>query len=163
MMPEKEYIQFARTVTAILKDCFLAIEYPDKPAIDIEKDLNLNENEVDFSSGRSSLTKGNTYIFHKEKTLNHKQELLDICKSLPKLKTIVTGTAGTIAYTDLLPDKKTTLFSLKQYCMHADKFIGMLSINEIGYPKDMVGTDNFQAAPINLMYEYKDQVNPDAE
>lgn len=127
------------------------------------KDLGISIDDVYVSSGLSSVTKGNFYIFHKEKVLGHKQELLDLCKSLPKLKTIVTGTAGTIAYTDLLPDEKCTLTALRRYCIHADKFIGMLSINEIGYPKDMVGTDNFQASPIHLAWHYKDQVNPNAE
>lgn len=161
MIPETDYLKFARTLTSLLKDCFLATEYPDKPAINITKDLGISSDDVEFISGCSSLTKGNIYLFRKSESLNHKEELLQLCKSLPKLKTIITGTAGTIAYTDLLPDKKTTLFTLKQYCQHADKFIGLLSINEIGYPKDLVGTENFQAAPIHLALHYKDQVNPD--
>ncbi|MBQ8604458.1 MAG: hypothetical protein IJ410_06420 [Oscillospiraceae bacterium] len=163
MLPENDYLQFSRAVSKILKDCFVAIDNPNKEPIDLRKEFDLSINEVTFTCACSTLTKENTYIFHKEKTISHKQELLDLCKSLPKLKTVVTGTAGTIAYTDLLPDEKCTLTALKRYCMHADKFIAMLSINGIGYPKDMVGTDNFQAAPINLMYKYKDQVNPDAE
>lgn len=79
------------------------------------------------------------------------------------MKTVVSGTAGTIAYADLLPDKKVNPITLNLYCEHADKFVGLLTINGIGYAKDFVGSDDFKAAPIELSYRYKEQVNPDVK
>lgn len=79
------------------------------------------------------------------------------------MKTVVSGTAGTIAYADLLPSGKIHPITLKGYCEDADKFIGLLTINGIGYAKDFVGSDDFKAAPIELSYRYKEQVNPDVK
>ena len=151
MIPQSDYLNFTKALKPIFKDCFLITEYPDKDYLLIEDNFDLSQENITVSSGCSSITKGNTYLFNKPKALTHKNELLQLCKSLPKLKTIITGTAGTIAYTDLLPDKQMDEFTLKKYCEFADKFIGLLSINGIGYPKDFVGTESFQAATINLM------------
>lgn len=162
MLPLKDYMVFSKKLAIILKDCYLTTHYPNDVIISIQKDLNLSPDEVAFASGCSSLTEGNIYLFKKENAKKHKEELLDICLSLPKMKTVLTGTAGTIAYTDLLPDMQTNLNALIQHCQHADKFIGLLQINEIGYGKsDMVGNENFKASPISLAYRYKNQINPD--
>ena len=61
------------------------------------------------------------------------------------------------------PPKTSVINALTKSCEHADEFIGLLTINGIGYAKDFVGSDDFKAAPIELSYRYKEQVNPDVK
>lgn len=161
MLPEKEYFIFSKKVSKLLKTCFLRTRHPDDPAFLSRTEFGLDMSEVYLFSGQSSLTQNNMYYLNQAEAEKHKDALLAICASLPKLKTVVSGTAGTIAYADLLPDRKIHPAVLKEYCEDADKFIGLLTINDIGISMDFVGSDDFKAAPIVLSYRYKEQVNPD--
>lgn len=164
MLPEKEYFMFSKKVSKLLKTCFLrAVHSEDEPFRPMQ-DHGISAEETSAFKGKSSLTQNTRYYFNRIEALKHKEDLLEICRILPKLKAIVPDTAGTISYADLLPQGKHTTISLTKYCEHADKFIALLTINDIGYAHgDFVGTEAFKAVPIVLSYRYKDQVNPDAE
>ncbi|MBQ7902916.1 MAG: SEL1-like repeat protein [Oscillospiraceae bacterium] len=163
MLPEREYFVFSKKVSKLLKTCFLGVKHPDDANFIISDKFSLPTSEVFLFSGQSSLTQKNMYYFNKSEALKHKEDLLEICRMLPKLKTIIPGTAGSISYTELLPDEKTNTISLTRYCEHADKFIGLLTINGIGYAEEISGTGSFKAAPIDLAFEYREQVNPGTE
>ena len=158
MLPEKEYIKFSRKVAKMAKTCLLYTKRSHDEIHLLKEEFGVSSSEVSLISGACSLTQDYIYCFNIAEALKHKDKLLAICASLPKMNTVVTGTAGSIAYTDLLPDRKTDPISLKQHCEHADKFIGLLTINRIGAAKEISGSGSFKAAPIDLAYKYKDQV-----
>lgn len=161
MLPEKEYFVFSKKVSKLLKTCFLCVKHPGDETFSASRHFGMSESDVYRCGGQSSLTRENKYYFNKAEAQKHKEALLQICASLPKCKTVISGTAGTIAYTDLLPDMKTNINALTKSCELADKFIALLSINGIGYAKDFVGSGDFKAAPVQLSYRYVSQVNPD--
>ena len=100
MLPEREYFMFSKKVSKLLKTCFLGVKHPDDANFIISDKFGLSTSEVFLFSGQSSLTQKNMYYFNKSEALKHKEDLLEICRMLPKLKTIIHDTAGTIAYTD---------------------------------------------------------------
>ncbi|MBQ8604529.1 MAG: hypothetical protein IJ410_06780 [Oscillospiraceae bacterium] len=163
MLSRRDYIKFSRKLSSMLEDCYLDTKYPNENYKEFEKAYGYKYDEIAFTKGASSLTEHNFYLFVKEKVLQHKDELLEMCANLPKMKTVATDTAGTISYTDLLPETNRTKESFTYSCEEADKFIGLLEINGVGYARDLVGSKEFKAAPIILSPRYKDQVNPDAE
>lgn len=163
MLPDKEYFKFSKKVSKLLKTCLLYTKRQEDEVRLLEKEFGLSPSEVFTTNGASSLTEANVYYFNFSEALKHKDELLNMCAALPKLKTIIPGTAGSISYTELLPDEKTNIISLTRYCEHADKFIGLLTINRIGFAKEISGTGTFKAAPIDLAFEYREQVNPGTE
>lgn len=163
MQSRRDYVKFSRKLSLLLEDCYLDTKYPNENYKEFEKVYGHKYEEIAFTKGASSLTEHNFYLFVKEKALQHKVELLEMCANLPKLKTAAADTAGTIAYTELLMDGKLSPNIFKTSCEDADKFIGLLEINGIAYARDLVGSKEFKAAPIILNLRYKDQVNPDAE
>lgn len=161
MLSLKDYFKFSRKLSQILEDCYLDTKYPGENYKEFESVYGHKYEEISFTKGASSLTEHNFYLMLTEATKKHKDELLEMCKSLPKLKTVITGTAGTIAYSDLLPELKQSQNDFKASCEKADKFIGLLEINGIAYARDLVGSKEFRAAPIILNEQYKSIVNPD--
>lgn len=161
MISEQEYFKFSKKLNKILKKCFVATRYPKNDNFEIGK----NYAQQGFAPfyGQSSLTKENCYFFNKQSVTENKDAILELCAILPKLKTVKNGTAGTIAYIDLLPDRKNTLESLTKDCEFADKFVALLEVSEIGLASDeFIGSDKFSATTIDLNPRYKAIINPDA-
>lgn len=161
MISEQEYFKFSKKLNKILKKCYVGTLYPDDERPDYKEKFGYPKEELSPSKGSSSLTKNNYYFFRKEALRDCKDDVLSLCALLPKLKTVKEDTAGTIAYMDLLPKTQTNLTTLTIVCEHADKFVALLVLNNIGTRGDFIGTDEFSAVTVDLEKKYKSIVNPD--
>lgn len=159
MISEQEYFKFSKKLNKILKKCFIGTIYPENN--NFEESNNYTQQGFIPHYGSSSLTQQNRYFFNKPVVIENRDAILEICAFLPKLKTIKEGTAGTIAYIDLLSEGKNTLESLTEECEQADKFVSLLVLAGIGLPSEtFIGNENFSATTIDLHPRYKSIVNP---
>ena len=162
MISEQEYFKFSKKLNKILKKCYVGTIYPGKAVFEVVDGY--SKQGLSPYYGHSSLTKENCYFFNKQSVIENKDAILELCAILPKLKTVKTGTAGTIAYIDLLPDRNNTLESLTKDCEFADKFVALLGLAEIGLASDdFIGNNKFSATTIDLNPRYKSIINPDVE
>lgn len=118
MLDKRTYFKFSSKVNKLLKTSFLGTEEPD------------SSEDCAVLYGFSPYTKSKNYYYSKSIALRQKNELLDICKMLPK-HDLVSGTAGTILYTDMLSDTSDPTL-LKQQMDLADKFSHLLVVSQIG-------------------------------
>lgn len=106
--------------------------------------------------GSSSFTEKMEYVYSVESASSHKQELLDLCKFLPKLKTVAYKSAGTITYFDLLSDTSDSE-TLKKQCIVADHFVNLLSLNHIALPRRFSKDGTF-FTDMEINEKYKDRI-----
>lgn len=159
MISEQEYFKFSKKLNKILKKCYIDMYTPES-----DKSKRYAQQGYAPVYGHSSLTKENCYFFNESIVVENIDAILELCAILPKLKTVKTGTAGTIAYIDLLPDRNNTLESLTKDCEFADKFVALLELAEIGLASDdFIGNNKFSATTIDLNPRYKSIINPDVE
>ena len=163
MISEKDYFRFAKKLSKTIKNCYVGTQYPTDPEPDYKEKYGFSLHELSPIKGSSSATKDNYYFFRKDTVEDCKDDLLALCAMLPKLKTIKAGTAGTIAYIDILPDTKNTYATLLMILEHIDKFIALLVLNRIGTRGEFIGTEKFSAVTVDLDEKYKSIVNPSAE
>ena len=103
MISEQEYFKFSKKLNKILKKCYVGTIYPGKAVFEVVDGY--SKQGLSPYYGHSSLTKENCYFFNKQSVIENKDAILELCAILPKLKTVKNGTAGTIAYVDLLPER----------------------------------------------------------
>ena len=163
MITEKEYFKHAKKLHKILKNCYAGTLHPTDEVPSFDNYYGYSRDELSPIKGSSSLTKDNWYYFRKDTVEDCKDDLLALCAMIPKLKTVKPYTAGTIAYIDLLPDRKNTPETFMASLEDADKFIALLVLNGIGTRREFIGTENFSAVTVDLNEKYKSIVNPDAE
>lgn len=162
MISEQEYFKFSKKLNKILKKCYVGTIYPGERVFEVVDSY--HKQGLSPYYGHSSLTKQNCYFFNESIVVENRDAILELCAILPKMKTVKKGTAGTIAYFDILPNTQNTPETLKRYCEQADKFVALLGLAEIGLASDeFVGNDKFSATTIDLNPRYKSIVNPDAE
>ena len=163
MISENEFFKFAKKTNKILRDCYVGTQYPTDPEPDYKEKYGFSLHELSPIKGSSSLTKDNYYFFRKDTVEDCKDDLLALCAMLPKLKTVKAGTAGTIAYIDLIPDGKNTYETLLMSLENIDRFIAILVLCRIGTRGEFIGTEKFSAVTVDLDEKYKSIVNPSAE
>lgn len=162
MISEQEYFKFSKKLNKILKKCYVGTIYPETDTFELSNGYTSQGYIPHY--GNSSLTKENCYFFNKPAVVENRDAILELCAILPKLKKVKDGTAGTIAYVDLLSEGQNTLESLTEECEFADKFVSLLVLAGIGLPsEEFVGNDKFSATTIDLNPRYKSIVNPDAD
>lgn len=73
MLDKKTYFKFSSKAKKVISDCFLGTEFPKH---DIE--------DIFAASGFSPFTNKTTYYYSKKAAIDSQNDLLDICKMLPK-------------------------------------------------------------------------------
>lgn len=98
------------------------------------------------------------YVYSEKSAKSHRSELLELCAFLPKLKTVITGTTGTISYLDLLTETSDPNI-MKQQCITADHFINLLSLNKIALPQKFSKDGTF-FTDVEILEKYKNDICP---
>ena len=79
MLSQKDYAKFNLKMTSTLKDCYI-------------KEPTQNMSALVFN-GNTTQTKDNVYYYNEESAKNHREDLISLCISLPRLDNIILGTA----------------------------------------------------------------------
>lgn len=122
-MTRKDQFKFASRVHRMIKDCYFKWNDPDG--------LTLKDGML--CRGNSSITENIEYIYSEDRVKNHRQELMDLCKILPKTA-LVSPESGKclfieIRYLDMLCELIEDGEAWKKQCITADHFCNLMSVS----------------------------------
>ncbi|MBO5121843.1 MAG: hypothetical protein J6J01_01760 [Oscillospiraceae bacterium] len=147
MLDKKEYRSFTGKLSRVLDDC------------KVLKD-EISERRYFDDTGFWEDTKHIHYYFDVEKIQLHeetyKEDILSICRDLPKIEKDFPGFGGVISSTALLCNPTTRTLFMYQ-AMKIDEFSILLEHLHIGL-RIPIETDGGQVFIIGIFEEYKDQI-----
>lgn len=147
MLEKKERRLFSRRLSKVLDDCKLS------------KD-EISGNPYFDDTGYWEETKHIHYYFHGEKIISHKEayreEILSICRDLPKIEKEAPGFGGIISPIALLSNPPTRTLFMHQ-AMEIDEFCHLIHHLDIGLivPVEFDGNKSFLIA---IFEEYRNQI-----
>lgn len=84
MLSQSQYTIFKQKLNKIVQDSLVE---------------SVNDGKLAFMyRGRSSETQDNVYYYDEEQVLKHKDDLIELCRFLPKLNTIIVGTSRNYSF-----------------------------------------------------------------
>ena len=147
MLSREDYLIFKRGIRPVLKNCLVSVNPETKPT-----------NASMLVDGFTKLTSNNKYYFAEE-AKHQREQLIEICNSLPLYPALHQYSCATIAYADLLPDDMSTQRELNKACELADEFFALLEINMMGVvDKSFISKYGFNMFSIDL--DLKDKIKP---
>lgn len=141
-MNNTEYTAFRKRINPIIKACTVPLD---------------SKAAVYF--GASSFTQSSKYPFLEETAYKYRDELISICRDLPKLNDVIPGTACSISALQLITQTTNTSI-LKLQMEAAEKFMYLMNLIEVAGVRSVTNKQGITYAIMDIAFMYKDAVCP---
>lgn len=146
MMTNEQHSQFRKKINPIIKACSTTLE-----------DKKKRPHEVAQYPGFSSYTFSSVYFFDVATTLKYRDELIDICRELPRLKTVLPGTVCSITSLDLIKETSNPAIMKSQF-EAIEKFMFMLNIIQVAMVHSFTAKDNITYTMVDILDTIADRM-----
>lgn len=146
MMTNEQHSQFRKKINPIIKACSTTLE-----------DKKSRPNEISEYPGFSSYTSSSVYFFDVATTMKYRDELIDICRELPRLKTVLPGTVCSITSLDLMKETSNPVIMKSQF-EAIEKFMFMLNVIQVAAVHPFTAKNNITYTMVDILDTIADQM-----
>ena len=148
MMTPGKYLVFRNRIDPIIRAC---------SADTYAEQSRLPQGDLMIYRGQTIFTQSEAFYFSSSRAKAHRQQLLAVCRDLPKLDAVLPGTACTITSLELSKGGGT-LAALKPQMEAAEKLFILMTLAGISTYRVVRSRDGITYLNADILYDFKNAV-----
>ena len=149
MMTANAYLLFRNKIDPIIRSCSVPPEARGR----------VPQGDLAHYQGETTFTSGKTYYFSISRAKSYQQQMLAICRDLPKMDAVLPGTACTITSLELIKRTPTRAMLIPQF-EAAEQFFALLTLADIATFRAFRSKTGITYLNANIRHDFKDIVAP---
>lgn len=150
MMTSGKYLLFRNRIDPILRACS-AGTYAQQSI--------LPQGDLMVYRGQTTFTRSESFYFSNSRAKAHRQQLLAVCRDLPKLNAVLPGTACTITSLELTRGGGS-LAALKPQMAAAEQLFILMTLAGISTYRAVTSKSGITYLNADILYDFRDAVLP---
>ena len=148
MMTPGKYLVFRNRIDPIIRAC---------SAETYAEQSRLPQGDLMIYRGQTIFTQAEAFYFSSSRAKAHRQQLLAVCRDLPKLDAVLPGTACTVTSLELSKGGGT-LAALKPQMEAAEKLFILMTLAGISTYRVVRSRDGITYLNADILYDFRDAV-----